>query len=185
MGSQKFLIYIGFIGIIFGSFYYLTSESMKSSLPPPAVVASVDLKFFIGTWYEIASYPHPKEKNCVAGKATYELKPDGKLTVLNECRKNSLHGKFKVAMATLWAPDKEITGKLKVQYQWPFSGDYWIIDLGDFYDYAVISVPDRKYLWILSRYPHMEPAEYEAIVSRLEKRGFSRELLSKTIQPIN
>jgi len=183
MGSQRFLIYIAFIGITFGSFYFLTSEGMKTRLPPPTVVASVDLRHYVGTWYEIARYPNSQQKNCFATKATYEFKPDGKISILNECRKGSLDGEFKVAMGTAWVPDKTSTAKLKVQFQWPFSGDYWIIDLSDFYDYAVVGDPDREQLWILSRTPQMDPTDYEAILGRLEKMGYSLQPLIKTIQP--
>ena len=36
--------------------------------------------------------------------------------------------------------------KLKVKFHWLFYGNYWIIDLGDDYEYAVVSEPKRQYL---------------------------------------
>jgi len=44
--------------------------------------------------------------------------------------------------------DPKTNAKLKVRFFWPFSGDYWIIDLGENYEYAVVGHPKRTYLWI-------------------------------------
>ena len=72
--------------------------------------------------------------------------------------------------------------KLKVQFFWPFRGKYWIIDLAPDYSYAVVSHPNRKYLWILSRTPKMEDTIYQGILSRLKENGFDLSKLSITVQ---
>jgi apolipoprotein D and lipocalin family protein len=74
--------------------------------------------------------------------------------------------------------DKETHAKLKASFFWPFSGDYWIIDLGENYDYAVVGHPNRKYLWILSRTPQMEESLYQSILERLRNQSYD---LSKLI----
>lgn len=71
--------------------------------------------------------------------------------------------------------------KLKVQIFWPFKGKYWIIDLADDYSYAVVSHPNKKYLWILSREPKMEEEIYNQIISRLKEKGFDLTKIQKTI----
>ena len=43
----------------------------RASRPPLEVVPQVDLTRYMGTWYEIARFPHRFEKGCVAAKATY------------------------------------------------------------------------------------------------------------------
>ena len=51
----------------------------------PQTVPSVDLARYAGRWYEIARLPNSFQKKCAGGvTATYELRPDGKVTVLNE-----------------------------------------------------------------------------------------------------
>ena len=70
--------------------------------------------------------------------------------------------------------------KLKVQFFWPFKGKYWIIDLADDYSYAVVSNPNRKYLWILSRTPTIGVTLYGQILERLELKGFDISKLQKT-----
>lgn len=62
--------------------------------------------------------------------------------------------------------------KLKVQFFWPFKGKYWIIDLADDYSYAVVSHPNKQYLWILSRTSKMNENVYQQILTRLKEKGF-------------
>ncbi len=72
--------------------------------------------------------------------------------------------------------------KLKVTFFWPFSGDYWIIDLDPDYRWAVVGEPGRRYLWILSREPQLASALYQQIVERAKQRGFDTGKLLKTRQ---
>jgi len=71
-----------------------------------------------------------------------------------------------------WVVDSASSARLKVSFFWPFRGDYWIIDLGPEYEYVVVGTPNRKYLWILSRTPEMEPEILTQIIQRVEKQGF-------------
>lgn len=140
--------------------------------PPPDVVAHVDLSRYVGTWYEIARYPNRFQKNCFGSSATYSLRPDGKIAVVNRCRRGGPNGPLSSATGTARVVDPQTNARLKVTFFWPFSGDYWIVDLGERYDYAVVSGPDRKYLWILCRTPTMEPQRYRALLARLRALGF-------------
>jgi apolipoprotein D and lipocalin family protein len=73
--------------------------------------------------------------------------------------------------------------KLKVQFFWPFSGDYWIIELDPEYRYVVIGHPSRDYLWILSRARAMDAEVYESLRSRIEAQGYDLDRLKRTPQP--
>lgn len=154
------------------------------SRPPLKVVPKVDLTRYAGTWYEIARYPNRFQKDCVATTATYTLRPDGRVTVVNRCRQKTLDGKFKEAEGVAWVVDKGTNAKLKVRFFWPFSGDYWIIDLGQDYEYAVVGHPKRSYLWILSRTPALDPATYQGILDRIQLQGYDLKPLIKTPQPV-
>ena len=78
--------------------------------------------------------------------------------------------------------DRRSNAKLEVSFFRPFWGDYWIIDLGKEYDYAVVGHPSRDYLWILSRTPTMDETIYEDILHRLRDRGYQLDRLQKTLQ---
>ncbi len=151
---------------------------------PLETVPHVDLARYAGTWYEIASYPQRFQKGCTGTTATYRLRADGTVEVLNRCARDSLDGRITVARGRARVVDKSSNAKLKVSFFWPFWGDYWIIDLGRDYEYAVVGHPSRKYLWILSRTPTMAPAVYEGILERLREQGYDTGLLRKTLQDV-
>ena len=64
-----------------------TSTTERLRLPPLQTVARVDLERYLGTWYEIASFPQSFQRGCTATTATYTLRTDGEIDVLNRCRK--------------------------------------------------------------------------------------------------
>jgi apolipoprotein D and lipocalin family protein len=94
-----------------------------------------------------------------------------KIGVLNQCFKGP-DRKLSSVKGKAWVIDKETNAKLKVSFFWPFSGDYWIIDLGENYEYAVVGHPSRKYLWILSRTPQMDEVLYQRILENLRKQSY-------------
>ncbi len=143
-----------------------------SALPPLQTVTRVDLARYVGEWYEIARYPNRFQRNCPASKATYTLMPNGKLEVLNECYDPGYQNVLRSVKGKARVIDSESNARLKVTFFWPFSGDYWIIDLGDDYEYAVVGHPGRKYLWILARSPEMPEQLYERITGWLESIGY-------------
>jgi apolipoprotein D and lipocalin family protein len=146
------------------------------------VVPSVDLSRYAGRWHEIARLPNWFQRGCASDTtATYTLRPDGKIGVLNECRK--ANGGVSTAKGTAKVADpKGPNTKLKVTFFWPFSGDYWIIDLDPEYRWAVVGEPARKYLWILSRTPKLDDAVYQGVVERARAQGFNVGKLIRTPQ---
>lgn len=150
---------------------------------PLPVVDSVDLDRYLGTWYEIARYPAWFQRDCTAVTAEYSLRDDGKIGVVNSCRKKTLDGKFKQANGRAKIVDKSTNAKLKVSFFGPFWGDYWIIDLDPEYKWAVVGMPNRKYLWILSRSPELSKEIFDGIVSRLPELGYDPSKLLMTEQP--
>jgi apolipoprotein D and lipocalin family protein len=152
--------------------------------PELTVVSSVDLDRYLGTWYEIASYPAWFQRNCTAVTAQYSLRDDGLIRVVNSCRKGTPSGKLKQAKGRAKVVDRNTNAKLKVSFFWPFWGDYWIIDLDPNYQWAVVGEPRRKYLWILSRTSTMDEETYTSIVARLPGKGYDPDRLRHTVQPV-
>jgi apolipoprotein D and lipocalin family protein len=141
-------------------------------MKPLEVVPRVDLKRYLGSWHEIARYPNSFQKGCVDSQADYRLRDDGDIRVVNTCRQGAPDGPFKSAKGKAWIVDQATNAKLKVRFFWPFSGDYWIIDLGENYEYSVVGEPGRKYLWILSRRKTMDQKTYDGILERLKEKGY-------------
>lgn len=168
-----------FLSILSFIFYSCSSTASKQELK---TVKNVDLNKYLGTWYEIVRLPAWFEKDCFGVSATYELRNDGKIKVLNKCFKNSLNGKVKEAVGKAWIVDKFTNAKLKVTFFWPFAGNYWIIDLDDKnYEYAVVGEPNRKYFWVLSRSKIIEDNLLNNLLAKAKQQGYNLDQLIKTV----
>ena len=150
-------------------------------------VPNLDLSRYAGKWYEIARYPNRFQKSC-AGDVTaeYVLQADGRVQVINECRRadGSLNRAEGVARK---ADPSGSASQLKVRFAPPFLsfisavwGDYWVIGLADDYSWAVVGDPSREYLWILSRTPSMSDQAYERAIGTAARNGFDPARLVKT-----
>ena len=141
----------------------------------PLPTEQIDLEKYMGTWYEIARLPNSFEKGLKCVTATYELKDNGKVNVLNRGHKISDPTKVKDANGTAWLPDPATTGQLKVRFFWPFAGDYYIIRIDEGYEHVLVGDPSRKYLWILSRTPSPDQATVESYLKAARQQGFDVE----------
>jgi apolipoprotein D and lipocalin family protein len=141
----------------------------------PVPVDSVDLERYAGTWYEIARIPNRFQKDCAgAATATYVLRDDGRIDVINRCLK--ANGKVKEARG-LARVGGEGGAKLEVSFfsilGWrPVWGDYWILDLGDNYEYSIVGEGSRKYGWILSRSATVDEKRMKALFESLGAQGY-------------
>ena len=176
---KDFLILLALTVIVFGCAGTAKNDS------PPTVVNAVDLNRYLGKWYEIASYPAWFQKGCTGSTAEYSLLPDGKIQVINRCRKGSLDGPLKESKGKAEIVDTVTNAKLKVWFFWPFKGNYWIIDLDEYYQWVVVGEPSRKYLWVLSRTPTMDEGLYRQITKTLPQKGYDPEKLRKTTHKVN
>lgn len=153
-------------------------------------VAAVDLKQYSGKWFEIAKYPNKFQKQCVGNTtATYTIKQENKIEVLNTCVKKD--GTVDDAKGDARITDKATNAKLEVRFAPGFLsfipavwGNYWIIDLEQNYQYAAIGDPKREYFWILSRKAEMDDATYQNILRRAEVQGFNPAKVVKTPQNV-
>jgi len=139
---------------------------------PLMTVDYVDLSRYTGKWYEIARKPNRFQKDCLCSTAEYSIIDNRTIRVVNKCLEkdgktiSSVKGKaFVVANSN--------NAKLKVQFFWPFKGDYWIINLDkENYSYAVVGSPSRKYFWILARSPEISDEKLNELLEFLKSNKF-------------
>ncbi len=143
-------------------------------------VDNFDLKKYMGKWYEIASYPQIFQKGCHCTTAEYTLSEKGYVIVENRCKKGSINGPESYIKGKAFLEKGVTSAQLKVQFFWPFKAKYWVIILAPDYSYAVVSHPNKKYLWILSRQPSMDHKIYSDIVDKLQILGFDIHKLAIT-----
>lgn len=154
-----------FLGFLIGLF------SCQAN-PPLETVSQVDIEKYQGKWYEIARLPNRFEKGLECVSATYTLRSDGKINVLNQGIEVGQSGKLKKINGTAWVPDSRYPGRLKVSFFWPFAGRYWIILLDKEYRYALVGDPSRRFLWILSRSKVMELDVIQDLKNKAVECGF-------------
>ena len=148
----------------------------------PKVVRSVDLNRYKGMWYEIARLPNWFERKLKCTSATYSLRDDGKITVENKGNYLTDPKKSNSAKGVAWIPDKNSPAKLKVQFFWPFSGDYWIMELDKDYRYVLVGDPSFKYLWILAREKKMDEETYNMLLRKAVENGYDVKPIIKVEQ---
>ncbi len=176
---KKSILLILFISILCCDCKTQTSNSITDK----STVSAVDLNRYLGKWYEIARFDHSFERGLTGVTATYSLRPDGKIKVLNEGYKNSLDGRHKTAVGKAMIPDPKDLSKLKVSFFLNFYADYLIMELDQLnYQYAVIGSNSDNFIWLLARDPKLPDSVYNMLVDKAKKRGYKVENLIKVPQ---
>ena len=173
MSLRKFALLPFCVSLMLGG----CSNSPDASMAP-RTVDSVDLQRYQGTWYEVARLPMFFQRNCAQSEAHYTLKADGHVGVLNRCR--TQEGEWQEANGTASPQVPGKTDKLWVVFDNWFSriapgvakGDYWVLDLDDKYQHALVGSPNRKYLWLLSRTPEVPTAVRERMLAKAQQQGY-------------
>lgn len=162
----------------------LGADAAKTLQP----ITALSVPRYMGTWYEIAKFPNDFQKKCVGDtSASYTLRDDGRVDVVNRCR--TADGKTDAAEGVARQIGAASSPKLKVRFAPAFLsfipmvwGDYWVIDLDEQYQLSAVSEPKREFLWILSRTPQVDPAAYDALLARLGSQGLDVSKLVRTPQ---
>lgn len=136
-------------------------------------VSGFELNRYLGHWYEIARLDHSFERGLSNVTATYSLRPDGGIEVIN--RGYDLEKqRWSEARGKAYFVGAPTIGQLKVSFFGPFYGGYNIIALDRTnYTYALVCGPNRRYLWILARSPSLNPTVLHSLTQRAGEFGFA------------
>jgi apolipoprotein D and lipocalin family protein len=135
-------------------------------------VTPFDINRYVGKWYEIARLDHSFERDMTDVSASYRLKDDGSVEVINrgfDTKRNEWRdavGKAKFTGDTNRA-------SLKVSFFGPFYGGYHVVALDQqAYRWAMVAGPDRDYLWILARDRQLPPEIQDQLLKLARELGF-------------
>ena len=154
----------------------LFSAVLFAQQNPLKTVKFVDLKKYVGLWYEVAKIPNSFQDQCIKNTtAKYTLAEDGEIKVTNSCIDED--GEVDDADGLARIVDKKSNAKLEVSFfsifGWrPVWGDYWIIGLDENYQWAIVGTPSRKYGWVLSRTPKLDNETMDKIFLILKDQGY-------------
>jgi len=169
----------------------LLSACSSTDLPPlRGVDQPVDLERFMGPWYVIASIPiHVpllpmfSEKGAHNGVETYRLEPDGTIKTTYSFRRGSFDGPERVFTPQARVANAPVNSEWKMKFAWYVpEADYLILHVDAQYQRTVIGVPDRKYVWIMSRTPTMPTPEYDQLIANLRASGYDTDRIEPVPQ---
>ncbi len=135
-------------------------------------VKNFDVKKYQGVWYEIGKLPNRFEEGLECVTAEYTLLKNGDIKVVNKGRVEGESEEMDIIEGKAWVPDSEYPAQLKVEFFWPFSGDYYIIQLDQEYQWALVGSPNRKFLWVLSKDKNMDEKFVNKLLQKASASGF-------------
>ncbi|WP_100643659.1 lipocalin family protein [Alteromonas facilis] len=138
-------------------------------------VTDFELNRYLGQWYEIARFDHPFEEGLEQVTATYSLREDGGVNVLNKGFDTEQQN-WREATGKAYFVGEPSEGHLKVSFFGPFYASYVILALDkQDYRYSLVTGPDREYLWILSRTPVMPQEDINTLLGIAQQHGYDTE----------
>lgn len=144
-------------------------------------VSGFDGQRYLGTWYEIARLDHSFERGLEQVTAHYSLNPDGSIRVINRGY-DPAQQQWQQAEGIAKFVSSPDVGHLKVSFFGPFYGGYNILLLDADYQYALVSGPNRNYLWLLARTPTLATTTYDQIIEQARQMGFDTQQLIRVQQ---
>lgn len=158
----------------------LTALTLSACTGTPngvTTISNFELDRYLGTWYEIARLDHRFERGLTDVTASYSVREDGGVAVLNRGFSTQDNEWDQVEGKAYFVEEANV-GQLKVSFFGPFYGGYNIIELDqDNYQYSLVCGPNRSYLWILSRTPTLDEATLDRLVQTAAELGFATEEL--------
>ena len=153
-----------------------------SNHPPMKSVEYVDIDRYMGDWYVIANIPIFVETGAHNAIESYALNADGSIATTFSFNDESFEGERKKYQPTGFIIDRHSNAVWGMQFIWPFKADYRIVYLNEDYSVTVIAREARDYVWIMSRSPVIEDAEYTRLVDLIAALGYKRAEIQRVPQ---
>ena len=159
----------------------------SSNMPPlEAMDRKVDLERFMGDWYVIGfipvTIPFFSEEGAHNAVESYRLTDEGVIETTYTFRKGAFDGPERRMTPKGWVHNEETNAEWRMQFLWPFKAAYLIVYLDEDYQRTIIGVPDRKYVWIMSRDPELSDAAYQELLDYVAHVGYDSEKVQSVPQ---
>jgi len=164
-------------GLLLASVLLAACSSSPEALK--ATDKKIELNRFMGDWYVIGSIPidyfFASEAGGHNAVESYALKEDGSIDTRYRFRQDSFDGPLKSFNPTAFVYNTETNAEWRMQFLWPFKSAYLIVYLSDDYSQTIIGVPNRDYIWIMSRTPEVSEDEYQRLLQLAVAAGYDPE----------
>jgi apolipoprotein D and lipocalin family protein len=162
--------------ILLGILLLLGLTGCSSTDLPKGVtpVTPFELDRYLGTWYEIRRLDHSFEEGLTDVTATYSLREDGGVKVINKGFSKE-DNEWSEAEGKAYFIDSSDVARLKVSFFGPFYGAYNVAKLSDEYDMALIIGPSFEYAWLLARTPTPSKAQCQRFLEAATTLGITED----------
>lgn len=159
-----------FLPVLGATVALIGAAAVQAAAPSPK--KPIQFERMMGRWYEVARTANDRQRGCHGSYSDWTRGADGKVTVVNHCRKGSPTGPDTVFRSTARLVD---AGKAKITMSFflgAVSQEYWILDRADDYSWTIMGTPGGNYVWIFSRSRTLAAGQREALVRRARALGY-------------
>lgn len=128
----------------------------------------VDLKKYMGKWFEIARIKNEFEPNMKKVTAQYNLNEDDTIQVINS---GYIDDTLKEIIGT--AKTTNENNLLLISFRHPIYSQYKILFVDDDYQYALVGGSSENYLWVLSRTPNLDKAILDKMINIAKEEKYN------------
>ena len=169
--AAKSLIGVLFIAFL-GQLMIDNQEQLYTEVSTDLPLATVDVNFYLGVWYDIAHIPYDWGKDCFCTTISLGLQVDGSISLRHSCNYHFPHRPLSTWTGSI-RPIKDQPAKLKIRFPYfYYAGDLIILNVAYNYDWIIVGSPDRKYFWILSRVATMKDRTFTDINDIIRPYGY-------------
>lgn len=172
---------------------------IPSAQAAPALPA-LDVPAYMGRWHQVALYPNRFQAQCLdSTTATYKLLDDGRVEVANRCRTkdgwDETVGVARPREGAVLQADRRMLAPASLEVSFLPKALRWLGVGWGKYDvvflspgapqsgWAIVSEPTKQYLWVLSRTPQLDEAQWAAVTAELQRMGFDMQRLRREAPP--
>lgn len=154
--------------------------STRQFRPLPSV-PNFNLQRYMGKWYEIGTSVFVRlfiERGCKCTTANYTLLSNNSVEVFNSCVNQNTNQQI-IATGNAIQPNPAVPGELQVSFpqMQATRPNYYVMQIDNNYEYALIGEPTRLFLWILSRKKTVPDSIYKKYLDYAQSQGFNLRLL--------
>ncbi len=145
-------------------------------------VKYLDPTKYSGSWYVIENIPTFFEDGAYNSVEKYTFHDD-RIEIDFTYRQDGPKGEIKSYPQKGTIYNKKTNAHWKIKIPWiPFKFDYLVTDIASDYSWVVVGVPNKNYIWIMSRKPTLDESTLVGIRKRLKAHGYDIKKLQKVPQ---
>jgi apolipoprotein D and lipocalin family protein len=151
-----------------------------------ALDRKISLERFMGDWYVAGFIPVDNflisEASAHNAVESYAKADDNSIATTYRFRDGAFDGPVKTYRPTGFVYNEETNAEWRMQFVWPFKAAYLIAYLSDDYRHTIIGVPDRSYVWLMTRDQQLSEEDYHHLLSRAAELGYDPGLIRRVPQ---